>query len=265
MYKLLLVTDQEAVKNAFLALGGLERYMFSPITFKEDAAQALAHLSRHAVDALGYHLKGSDAAPLVQYIQDHPSLPIFQSHLAGDALLEELNRTRRVLDALHADMADEDMDEAQLLHLLRDELMQQLLAGDVHSQEELLGRIKLVRANVSLNHACYLFNFDLPQGEVYLQDRWHYGRERLQSALRNNFFGRYVQDVYYDISVLTPRNIRVFACPRMGLDKTDAEVFSQVRAHVDQSIQNIKSYLDLDLDLEDTQTLSSMTELVKKA
>lgn len=262
MYKLLLVTDREEVKEAFLNVEDWGKMMFFPVTILENVQEAVRYLDGHAVDAIGYSLMHEDASPLQQYISDHPSLPVFQTHRHDKSLQEELRRISRFLDRMHADDSDEGIDENDALQILRDELMQALISGEIQSRDELLGRIKLVRANVAAQRRCYVFDFDLPQGEVYLSDRWHYGRDRLQSALRNNFFGRYVDDVYYDVAVMTPRHIRLFACPRMNIEKDDRAVQRQVKAHVRKAVEGIKQYLDLDLDLENCAGLKDIFAMI---
>lgn len=264
MYKLLLVTDRQDVRQAFESITNWGQMMFRPITIIGSVEEALEYLRCNSVDAMGYCLTGDDVAAMRQYVADHPSLPIFQSHADMELLAEELQRTRRFLDRMHVDDSDEYFGEAVVLQMLRDELMNQLLAGEIPTREELLGRVKLVRANASVVLPCYLYDFDLPQGEVYLADRWHYGRERLQSALRNNFFSRYVDGIYYDVAVLTPRHIRVFACPRMDCEMPENEAAQTVRRHIEKVIGDIKNYLDLDLNLEQVTTLNNMFDLVSQ-
>lgn len=262
MYKLLLITDRPDVRQAFESVGNWAQMMFHPITIVDSAEEGLLHLSTRAVDAMGYCLQGKGVSEMRAYAADHPSLPIFQPHNRTEAIIEEMQRTRRFLDRVHADDADELFDEKTVLQMLRDELMNQLLAGEITSREELLSRIKLVRANASVVLPCYLYDFDLPQGEVYLADRWHYGRERLQNALRNNFFSRYVDDIYYDVVVLTPRHIRLFACPRMDSTLSPQDAQRQVKRHVEGVVAQIKDYLDLDLDLEQVSNLDNIFGLL---
>jgi hypothetical protein len=111
---------------------------------------------------------------------------------------------------------------------------------------------------------CYLFDFDMPQGEIYLSDRWHYGAERLQNSLRNNFFGKYMGDVYYDVVVLSQRHVRVFACPDFNTELTESEIREQVMQRVGTVVEDIKDYLDLVLNLESVTELNSIMDLVNK-
>ena len=262
MYKLLLVTDREDVIEVFGHIDNWGQMMFHPVTIIQDVQEALSYLNAHSVDAIGYSIAHADVTALQQYITDHPSLPVFQTHQHDDMLHTELLRIRRFLDRMHADDSDEYYDEKVILQMLRDELMTQLLSGQIASEEELTSRIKLVRANASMTMACYLYDYDLPQGEVYLSDRWHYGRERLESALRNNFLGRFIEDVYYDVAVLTARHIRIFACPRFNTTRTNEEIQLSVEARINKVVEDVKNYLDLDLHLEQVTKLNNITALI---
>ena len=155
---------------------------------------------------------------------------------------------RRVLDRLHDDSADEEYDEKTIMSMLRDELTHNLIAGEIGSERELRGRLQMLRSHLSLTRPCMLYEFDLPQGEVYLNFEWHYGSERLEKALRNNFFGRYYEDLYYQVAVLTPRNIRLIVCQRDDRENEPEDSLAQrADQHVSQVLEQIRKYLDLDM------------------
>lgn len=263
MYKLLLVTDREEVIQAFQQVPDLQALMFAPLTVIGDPQSAINYLESNAVDAVGYSMRHQDVTPLHHYLVDvRPSLPVFQTHHHGDTLLGELHRVRRFLDALHADHSDTNYDEAQVLEYLRDELIHQLLAREIATKEELKSRLELVRASLALNRAAFLFDFDMPQGDIYLADRWHYGRQRLENALRNNFFGRHHQDLVYGVAVLAPRHVRVIACQQVHFPQQDDEATAaQVMAHVQKAVSDIKEYLDLDLNMEQYTVLQTLQDI----
>lgn len=263
MYKLLLVTDREEVIAAFDKVTNLQALMFAPITVLDDAQAAIHYLESNAVDAVGYSMRNHDISPLHQYLVEvRPSLPVFQTHHQDGTLMDELHRVRRFLDALHADHSDTAYDEAAVLEYLRDELLHRLLAREIASREDLVSRLKLVRAPLSMDRAAFLYDFDMPQGELYLADRWHYGRERLESALRNNFFGRQHEDIVYGVAVLSPRHIRVIACQQENAPLQDDDAAAaRVMAHVQAAVSDIKKYLDLDLNMEQYTVLQSLEEI----
>ena len=264
MYKLLLVTDREEVIDTFAKVHNLADMMMDPVTVIRDIPEAIAYLERNAVDAVGYSFRLTDPAPLHTYLMDvRPSMPIFQTHHHDNTLHDELIRVRAFLDRMRMDDSQEGMDEAQALQYLRDELMHQLLAREIPSPAELKSRLKLVRAqNISTEKPAYLFDFDMPQGELYLDGRWRYGRQRLESALRNNFIGRYADGIHYGVAMLSPRHIRLIACQEKGgSDENPQDCERRVRAYVDDKVARIKQYLDLELELEQFTVLSSINEI----
>ena len=264
MYKLLLVTDREEVIDTFAKVHNLADMMMEPVTVIRDIPEAIAYLERNAVDAVGYSFRLTDPAPLHTYLMDvRPSMPIFQTHHHDNTLHDELIRVRAFLDRMRMDDSQEGMDEAQALQYLRDELMHQLLAREIPSPAELKSRLKLVRAqNISTEKPAYLFDFDMPQGELYLDGRWRYGRQRLESALRNNFIGRYADGIHYGVAMLSPRHIRLIACQEKGgSDENPQDCERRVRAYVDDKVSRVKQYLDLELELEQFTVLSSINEI----
>lgn len=264
MYKLLLVTDREEVIDTFAKVQNLADMMMDPVTVIRDIPEAIAYLERNAVDAVGYSFRLTDPAPLHTYLMDvRPSMPIFQTHHHDNTLRDELVRVRAFLDRMRMDDSQEGMDEAQALQYLRDELMHQLLAREIPSPAELKSRLKLVRAqNISTEKPAYLFDFDMPQGELYLDGRWRYGRQRLESALRNNFIGRYADGIHYGVAMLSPRHIRLIACQsKGGKDESPQDCERRVRDYVDDKVSRVKQYLDLELELEQFTVLGSINEI----
>lgn len=264
MYRLLLVTDREEVIDTFAKAQNLEELMMDPVTVIRDIPEAIAYLERNAVDAVGYSFRLTDPAPLHTYLMDvRPSMPIFQTHHHDDTLQDELRRVRTFLDRMRMDDSDEGMDEVQALQHLRDELIHQLLSREIPSPAELKSRLKLVRAqNISTEKSAFLFDFDMPQGELYLDGRWRYGRQRLESALRNNFIGRYADGIHYGVAMLSPRHIRLIACqskegPQENIEACEA----RVRAYVDDKVAQVKRYLDLELELEQFTVLNSINDI----
>lgn len=230
------------------------------------ASEAIAMMDTKRVDAIAYILDKYEASALKKYLKVRPSLPIFQIKRDYDEQITVLKDLLRYLDRLHSDMSDDVYDEDVVMDMLRDELGHNLLAGEIHDEQVLRGRLQMLRSYVSTEKKCVLYDFDMPQGEVYLMNQWHYGSERLENALRTNFFGRYYDDIYYWVAVLTPRHIRVLACQRKeGDDEADDSLLSRTDMHIEQSLDNIKEYLGLDLNPVSVQILDNPTILTREA
>lgn len=267
MYRILIVLKDPA---AFSAMN--EKIDWQSMNYHEpvivfSAEEAISMMETKRVDCIAYILEKYEAATLKKYLNHvRPSLPVFQIKRDYDAQISTLKDLLRYLDRLHSDMADDVYDENVVMDMLRDELGHNLLAGEIRNEQVLRGRLQMLRSHVSLDKKCVMYDFDMPQGEVYLMNQWHYGSERLENALRNNFFGRYYDDLYYSVAVLTPRHIRVLGCQRKdGEDTTDDNLVSRTNMHIEQCIDDIKEYLGLDLNIVDIQVLDNPAVLTQEA
>ena len=264
MYKLLLVTDRDDLLTLFhdqIPWGNLNcrsPYMAS------SPQEAIDLLNTKAIDAVGYRFFSVDGMALTKFLRyGRPSLPIFQICTECEQQCVVLKQTVAVLDRLHTDYADEYYDEEAMLTIQRDELVHDLLAGRIQDWDVLQRELKLVRAHVSLDEPCILYEIDMPQGDVYLSEHRGHAQKRLECALRNNFFGRYVEGIYYAVAVLTPRHIRIVCMLMHGQTAQTAEALGQrTDAHIQDSIQKIKEYLDLDMTVKESAWLSSLKDLL---
>lgn len=263
MYRLLIATNEPEVLNQLNASVDWASLSFRQPTVVSTADEAIQNMETQRVDCIAYMLNGSEARRLSNYLNTvRPSLPIFEIRRSLEAQMRILNDMRRVLDRLHEDNTDEDYDEKTIMSMLRDELTHNLLAGEITSERELRGRLQMLRSHLSLARPCMLYEFDLPQGEIYLNYEWHYGSERLEKALRNNFFGRYYEDLYYQVAVLTPRHIRLIVCQRDDRENEPEDSLAErADQHVSQVLEQIREYLDLDMVQTDRAILPSMIAL----
>ena len=264
MYKLLLVTDREDLRNQFRDQIDWARLDCRAPYLASSPQEAIDLLNSKAIDAVGYRFFKTDGIQLTKFLRyGRPSLPIFQICETAEKETEMLAQTVSVLNRLRADYADAYYDEETMLTLQRDELIHSLLAGEMCEWESVLREMKLIRAHVSLDKPCVLYEIDMPQGEVYLSEHQGHAQERLESALRNNFFGRYVEGIYYAVAVLTPRHIRVVCMPMHGQASETKENFGKrTDEHINDSIQKIKEYLDLDMNVTASAWLDSVKDLL---
>ena len=264
MYKLLLVTDRTDIQAMFRDKINWARLDCRAPYFAYGPQEAIDLLNSKAIDAVGYRLEKQDAFPLTKFLRyGRPSLPIFtvcDSVSQQQLVLKELSA---VLDRLHADFADDYYDEEAMLTIQRDELVHALLCGQLQDWDAVKRSFKLIRSHVSLDHPSILYEIDMPQGDVYLAGHSGQAEKRLESALRNNFFGRYVDGIYYAVAVLTPRHIRVVCLPMHGKEPETIEALGAMTdAHIRDSIQKIKEYLDLDLQVTQSAWLDSVQDLL---
>lgn len=267
MYKLLIVTDREDIRQMFLQEIDWARLSCRTPKMAETAEEAIELLNTSAVDAVGIHLAEAKASPLVRFLNyGRPSLPMFSVYSTLEKQMAVLKDTRQLLDRLHQDFSDDVYDEETMLSIQRDELIRDMLSGAQNDWARIKSLLKLTRLRINPNAACVLYEIDMPQGDVFSDHHYH-AQRRLERALRNNFFGRYVEGIFYAIAVLTPRHIRLLCIPMMNEGEEDMDSFAaRADEHVQDSISRIKEYLDLDMEVVSampTENLKAFVETEK--
>lgn len=265
MYKLLLATDQDHVVSFFRDNVDWHRMGYHHPYIVSNAQEAVAALESKAIDAVGWLLPKEESQKLNRYLRyGRPSMPVFDVKEDGEEQTAILRELLRVMDKLHGDYYDEYYDPETVMTQVRDDFIHDLLAGqitDYHYAERVMDYL---RSRVDPKKNLILYDIDMPQGEVYMSERQDpvLRQSRLEAALRNNFFGHYVDGVCYGVAVLGPRHIRVAAIPVEGSDEGIDAFRTRVAGHVDQTLDMVKSYLELDMNIAGVQVLENIRELV---
>lgn len=266
MYKLLLVTDNAPLKDLLFEQVDWHALGFHRPNLACNAQEAVAALESKVIDAVGFQLTGEDQKQLTRYLRyGRPSMPLFKVEMNAEAQSAVMKELLRVMDKLRTDDADAYYDQETVLNHVRDEFVHQLLCGEIEDYGRVERTLAYIRARIDPEKMLVLYDIDMPQGEIYMQEHNDPARRqhRLERALRNNFFGRYVDGVYYAVAVLNPRHIRLAALQAEGASEMDAAFIDRANAHVNQTIEMVKNYLELDMNIENICTLDSMRELVR--
>ncbi len=266
MYRILLATNEPAVLDKLNSSVQWDQLYFKPPVIVNDANSAIQAIENGRIDCVAYLLSKYEAAHLNKYLTTvRPNLPVFEIRRSMQEQRHILDDMRRVLDRLYADTSDEVFDESVVMAMLRDELMHSLLCGELDDEKVLLGRLQMLRSHLSTDRPCIVYEYDMPQGEVYMSMRWHYGTERLENALRSNFFGRYYEDLYYIVAVMTPRHIRIVVCQR---DDQEIEPLESMTERADKRIHrvldDVSEYLGLDMVQLKRYTIENLCALTKQ-
>ena len=73
-----------------------------------------------------------------------------------------------------------------------------------------------------------------------------------------------MEGIFYAVSVLTPRHIRLVCIPMMNEAPESPESFAaRADEHVQDSIARIKEYLDLDMEVHSSAWLSGLREFIE--
>lgn len=266
MYKLLIVTDREDIRQMFENEIDWAKLNFRSPRIVDNAESAIELINTKPVDAVGLHLPKAKAASLVRFLNyGRPSLPVFSVYAALDKQLNVLRDTSHLLDKLHQDFSEDTYDAETMLTMQRDELIHDMLSGEYGEWERVESLLSLTRIRINSKGTCVLYEIDMPQGDVFSDHHYH-AQRRLERALRNNFFGRYVDGIYYAVAVLTPRHVRLVCIPMMNEAPEDAESFAaRADEHVQDSISRIREYLDLDMEVRESAWLHGLQEFIEHA
>ncbi len=257
MYKLLLATDRQDIAEQFETIDWTKLGYHKPY-YAATSLEAIDCIRTKPIDAVGFHFEEKAAAPLTRFLHiERPSLPVFSVTDNVEKQTDILIEMRSVLNRIHADISDIPYDDDMMRTLMRDELVHSLLCGEIEDYSVVVRQLKLIRSHVSMTRPCMVYEMDLPQGEIYMKQHVS-AADRLERALRNNFFGRYVDHIYFAVAVLSPRHIRVVAIPEAGLEQDLEDYTSRANAHVAQSIEMIKEYLNLDISIEQCGMIPSL-------
>ena len=266
MYKLLLVTDDAVLADQLYTTVDWHSLGFHRPNMAANAAEATKALESKVIDAVGCRLHGEDSKLLMRYLRyGRPSLPLFRVEDTADKQAEALRDLSHILDKLVIDDADAYYDQETMLLHVRDEFVHRLLCGEISDWNSAERTLASLRSQIDPFGKVLLYDIDMPQGELYMQEHNDPARRmnRLERALRNNFFGRCVDGACYAVAVTTPRHIRLAALRTIGNDMTDRVFRDTVDAHIADVFKMVRNYLDLEMDIKGMRVLESARELTE--
>ena len=180
MYKLLLASDDPEVLRAFQEVPSWSLLGFHEPRVVSSAEEAMESLKKHHADGISFALPGDQDDVLGRFLtENYPLLPIMLPSRSTDKVIRDLKRLSHFLTDIYADTADERYDLAEQMRRIRHAYFRTLISGKVHSRDDVLRRLSIVRSRMDPDAACVLIRFALPADDGYLAGRWHYGPERL--------------------------------------------------------------------------------------
>ena len=92
-----------------------------------------------------------------------------------------------------------------------------------------------------------------------MSERWHYGSDRLETALRN-FFGSGHSHMLMHVAVVSPEEVRVLcypASPEFGVSENIAYDYMH------ETVEQIENYLGLHMNIVSVHRISGICELCR--
>ena len=241
MYRLLIVTGNPSVKEMLTAMEGWEKMGFKPPRLFDTAEEAMEGLRSFKVDAIAVEDSPAFDALMTCLDEQYPFKPLFQLAPSEEEQRKVLQELYSLLTRLSADDTDDAYDDGYKLQLQRDRWLRKVVCGMVPTKEDLARQLRLYRCREQVDVPCVLARLELPDDDGFLSNRWHYGSERLETALRN-FFGYEREHMLMHVAVISQQEVRILCYPASA-DHGVSE--NAAFEYIQETIDQIDHYLGL--------------------
>ncbi|MGN0778159.1 MAG: hypothetical protein ACI4MJ_03345 [Aristaeellaceae bacterium] len=265
MYKLLLATDRPEVQEAFQKVAPWEGMGFRAPRMVTSAEEAVKSLACYHADAIAFALPEDGEARLMDaLLKQYPCLPICQAGHTPESVEHAVRELGMLLNRIHADYSDDDTTEMDMLQLCRHKFFRALIGGQISSRQDVLRYLRLLRSRMDPGKSAVLVELALPKDDEFLRNRWHYGVDRLEVALRN-FFGAELAGMRILVSVLPDDRIYLLCCTMLGEagPGADVDMTQLIIDHAQDSMAHVREYLGMDLRLASIRVLPTLVNLAQ--
>ncbi len=260
MYRLLIVTRDARTEAMFDSMQGWEPMGFKQPRLRRTVAEAIECMHKHHIDAIAI-ADEPDYAELALWLDTNaPDMPIFQIEESAEQQLETIREVELLLNQLHTDDSNDDYDESYYFKLARERWLKRLISGLAPSTAHILRHHRLYRCADEPDMPCVYARMSVPEGDSFITGRWHYGSERLGTAL-GNFFGEEHERNLIHVAVVSPEEIRVVVCPRKG-DAQQAVSLAREKAYIEETLEQIQNYLGLRMTIVEIGLKDGLTAFV---
>ena len=263
MYKLLLVSDQEEVLNAFARIQNWELLGFKPPHIRHDFEGTKDSLAKHHADGICIAVDADEEEKILAYLQQYfPNVSIFEAGRTEEEVLRYLSELKILLNRINADFHDERANTRDVLQMCRHDFFRKVINGRIRSSEDLHRNMRLLRSRMDADRPCLLIELDQSAPTDRLEGRWHDGKDRLEVALRTSFAGD-LNGFHILPTIHSDGRILVLACPLHGVDTdmtTDA-MTAMLTSYAADSIEHMKSYFGLELHITGIRVYPALTAL----
>ena len=258
MYRLLIVTDTQSVKDRLEAMQGWEILGFKPPRIRSSMEEAVECIHRHHIDAVAVEEKPIFAGFLT-YLDEHfPNVPLFEIAPDDEEQHSRLRELSGLLSRLNADDTNDLYDEAARMQEQRERWIKKVIGGLVLSRGEMSRSLRLFRCTERMEVPCVLARLEMPEDDHFIGVRWHYGSDRLEVALCN-FFGREHDHMKMHVAVVSPQEVRVLCYPAQGEDCVSEKAAFE---YVQETAEQIDHYLGLDMKVLEVRRLPGLEAFI---
>ena len=155
MYKLLLVSDQEEVLNAFAQVKNWELLGFKPPHIRHDFEGTVDSLAKHHADGISIAVNPDQEEQILAYLQQNfPNVSIFEAGRSEEEVLRYLSELKILLNRIHADFYNERANTRDVLQLCRHEFFRKVINGKIKSPVDLHRNMRLLRSRMDADRPC---------------------------------------------------------------------------------------------------------------
>ena len=249
--------------NAFAGIKNWELLGFKQPHIRHDFEGTKDSLAKHHADGICIAVNTDQEELILAYLQEFfPNVSIFEAGRNEEEVLRYLSELKILLNRIHADFYNERANTRDVLQLCRHEFFRKVINGQIHSSEDLHRNMRLLRSRMDADRPCLLIEIDQSAPNDKLEGRWHYGRERLEVALRTSFAGD-LNGIHILPTIHSDGRIRILACPIHGVD-TDMTVdtmTAMLTTYTADSIEHMKEYFGLELHIIGIRVFPALTAL----
>jgi hypothetical protein len=255
VYRLLIVTKSPTIEAIFAGADGWETMGFKPPRVRHSLEDAVECMGKHHIDAVGID---EGFAVLDRWMDENqPQIPIFKLVDDQEQQLAVIREVEILLNQIHTDNSNDDYNEVGNFTMARERWLKYLLSRLAPTKIEILKQQRLFRCSDDAEKPCLFARVNMPEGDMFITERWHYGSERLATALKN-FFGDQYEQMNIHIAVVSPEEVRVVFSPRP--DSEASATPEKVRSYVEETIERIQHYLGLNMSLTEFRILNGLVD-----
>lgn len=257
MYRLLIFSRKKATEDMFADMTQEDLGDFKAPHFRSDYYGALDCLSNHAIDAVAFD--DEDEAFFQYLAAEKPDIPVFLIGKDKEEQKKILTELDCLLIKLNADNTNDDSYHRRRMEIERNRWVNRVLVGLETSREELIRHSYLYRYSRKVYAPLWFYQLSIPKDDDFISERWHYGSERLETAL-SNFFGREYLGMSLHIAVVSPEEVRLVCIPMNGTKLLPEE---KMQHYIQATIDHVDEYLGLKMKVENLCQLPGIVAFAK--
>lgn len=289
-YRLVIVDDEQTIRE------GLKNYVdwmslnFEVVASFEDGKETIDYIQANDVDVVLTDIKMIEVSgiELAEYIHNNmPNIKVviisghkefeFAKQALAFGVVDYILKPVRIPEITHVFenicdsltlerretelqlQKDKQIDE--IFHLLEEQFFRDLIMGALIDRGEIDKRIRLLDMDIDVNRCPFsLIDIKLDNYPEYLKNKWEYGKDRLDNALRNILAGESENTKYFTL-VTAVGCFKIMAIGNSTLSTKGMDTY--VRNYVNTIKDNIISIFNMELEILKTESYSNIYEFSK--